>query len=103
MLDADAVQQRRDVFDAELAIWSGNRNLLAAGELFRRSTFVNVYVRSISAEDRVMRVRDRLQTEHVRARAAKDKIDRDVAEVFLKQLHRACGYRIAAIRDHVTI
>ena len=87
MLDADAVQQRLDLFDAEFAVRRGNRKQFAAGEFLRRATLVNVHVRSLSAKDRVMRFRDRFQAEHVRARAAKDEIDRDVAaEMFLKQL-----------------
>src|ERR1041384_736878 len=51
----------------------------------------------------MMRVRYRFQAEDVCARAAKDKKDCNVAEVFLKQLHRARGDRVAAVRDHMTV
>ena len=47
-----------------------------------------------------MRSSNCFQTENVRARAAKDKINRDVAaEVFLKQFGRARSYRIVAISE----
>ena len=66
------------MFDAKLAVRRGKSDELAAGELLRRATLVNIHVRSVSANDRVMRLRDRLQSENVCARAAKNKIDRDV-------------------------
>ncbi len=103
MLDADAVQQRLDLFDAQFAVRRGDRDQFAAGELLGRATLINVHVRRVGTEDRVMRLRDRFQAEDVRTRSAKDKKDRDVAEVFLKQIHRARGDRIAAIRDHVSV
>src|SRR6185437_11535531 len=101
MLDAYAVQQWLDLLGAELAVRCWNRNQLAAGELFRSTAFINVHVRRVSTEDRVIRFCDRLQAKNIRAGAAEDKVHRDVAEVFLKQLQRTRRDRIAAIRDHV--
>src|ERR1700752_232359 len=104
MLDADAMQQWFDLFDAKLAVGCFNRDEFAAGKLLRRATFINVHVRASGEENRLIGFGARLQTENIRAGATKDKIDSYVsAKVFLKQLRRASRERVVAIGNNVSI
>ena len=61
-------------------------------------------MRALCTNDRLIGFGDRLQSENIRARAAKNKIDRNFStEMFLKQLRRARGKRIVTVRDDVAI
>ena len=48
MLDADAVQQWFDLLDSQLAVSSRKQEQLAAGEILRRATLVNMHVRRLA-------------------------------------------------------
>src|ERR1700752_1655388 len=104
MLDADAMQQWFDLFDAKLAVGCFNRDEFAAGKLLRRAPFINVHVRGLGAENRLIGFGDRLQTENIRAGATKDKIDSYVlSKMFLKPLRRRSRERVVAIGNNVSI
>jgi len=54
MFDSDAVQQGLDLLDAKFAVERRDSNQLASGELLRRATLVDVNVRRLRADNRVM-------------------------------------------------
>ncbi len=104
MLKANAVQQRLDLFDSDFAIRRRYGKQLAAGEFFRRATFIDVNVCCLSANDRMMRLRYCFESEHIRARAAEDEKDFYVfAQMLLKLFCGLRGVRVVAIGDDMSV
>jgi hypothetical protein len=104
VLHANAVHMHSYLLDREFAIRCIDEQQFAAGKFLRRAALVHMHVRTVNANDRLMRPGDRLQAQHIRARAAKHKVDGYVfPEVLLKQLRSAGGDGIISVRDHVTV
>ncbi len=55
VFDADAVQQRFDLFDTKLAVRRRNCQQLAAGEILGGATLIDVHVRSLSTNNGLVR------------------------------------------------
>src|SRR5882762_3192798 len=104
MLKADAVKQRLDLFDPDFSIGRCNGKQLAAGEFFRRTTFIDVDVRGFGTNDGLMRLRYCLESQRIRARAAKNKKDLYISpQVLMKLLQRSRSVRVVAIGNHVAV
>src|ERR1700682_3441934 len=104
MLKANDVKQRLNLFDSDFSIrrWDGQQ--LAAGEFFRRATFIDVDMRGLRTNDGLMRLRYCLESENIGAGAAKNKKDLYIfPQLLLKLFQRSRGVRIVAISNHMAV
>ena len=100
MLESDRVEKRFNVLDGHLPVFCRHGEQLAASEFLRSATFIDINVRCLGADDGVVRLSDSLQSQHIRTRAAEDKVNINVfAEVFAKSCHCCFGVRIVAVGD----
>ena len=67
-----AVARRFDELRREPAVPGCHRKQLASGPCFRRAAFVDLDVRTPGANDRVVRIDERLEREHVGTSAIED-------------------------------
>src|ERR1700741_4265679 len=94
------LKQRR----LKLAIAGRHRQQFATSEPFGCAAFVDIDMRRVSADNRFVRLRHRLQTEYVCAGPAEHKENLYViTKVFAKFGDRAGGERIVTIGDDVAL
>src|SRR6267378_1188867 len=102
MLKANVVKQRLEMLDLNFSVRCCDREQLAAGEFFRRATFIDVDVRCFGTNDGLMRLRYCLESEYIRASAAKNKKDLYIfPQVLMKLFQRSRGVTIVAISNHM--
>ena len=78
VLIANAVVGVADGFDGEFAVAGRNGNQFAAGEFFRRATFVGIDVGGFAADHRMIRLGQRFQAKAVGRRPIEDDEDFDI-------------------------
>src|SRR6266481_2177226 len=102
MFKTNAVEKGSYLLGSYFSIRRGDREEFATGEFLRRTTLINVYVRGLSTDHRVIRFCDRLETQNIRSGAAKHKIDSNVfPKVFLELFYGSCSKGIVTISNHV--
>src|SRR6266550_7107200 len=104
MFKTNPMQQRLYLLDSQFSVRCRKGKQFTAGELFRRATFVNVYVGCIRSDHRLIGFRNGLQTENIASRTAKYKINCDIlTQVFLKLRYRGRGVRVIPISNDVAL
>ncbi len=83
MLIANAVIGMRRDLHCQLAVGRGQWNQLAAGQLFRRATFIRINVRKLRTQHRMIGPRQRLQAQHIRRGSVENKENLDVLSKML--------------------
>ncbi len=73
VFNPDSVIRSAHTFNRQFSILRGNRNQLAACELFWSATFIHVDVRGLTADDGVIRVGEGLEAEAIGCSAVEDK------------------------------
>src|SRR5713226_3596060 len=102
MFKANAVEKGSYLLGSYFSIRRGHRKEFAAGEFLRRTTLINVYMRGLSTDNGVIRLCDSLETENIRSRATKHKIDGNVfPKVLLELFYGSSSVRIVAISNDV--
>src|SRR6266404_1613337 len=100
MFKTNAVEKGSYLLGSYFSIRRGHREEFATGEFLRRTTLINVYMRGLSTDHRVIRFCDRLETQNIRSRAAKHKIDSNVfPKVLLELFYGSCSVRVVAISN----
>jgi hypothetical protein len=102
MLVADAVNRGLHPARRQLPVGRRDGNQLAARPGLGGPALVHLDVRCVRANHRVMRLRQRLEAEHVRGRAVEHREDRRAgSEMFPEAERRGAGEGIVAVADHV--
>src|SRR5258707_6446964 len=103
MLIPDPLEEWFNCLWTDFPVLGRHSQQLTPSKIFRSAAFVTIYMRLLGTTDRLIRLCDCFQRQHVRAGSAKDKIDIDLLpKVLAKPRDGSSGVLIVAISDHVS-